>query len=146
MIALDPDLVDAAAGAAADGSRSASPGPRRFAAERSFGLHDPYGVTYGVDHTGEVLARAARDPSQLVFRTKQAVIKTLENRRTSSQNTQTRCRRRSTAVLPASRRRRGGGAGFGFGTKGKGPSKFYEFDHIKKQTIHRPEVHQLAPH
>jgi hypothetical protein len=38
------------------------------------------------------------------------------------------------------------GAGFGFGKKGKGPGKFYEFDHIKKETIHRPEVHHLAPH
>ena len=37
-------------------------------------------------------------------------------------------------------------AGFGFGAKGKGPGKFYEFDHVKKQTLHRPEVHQLSPH
>lgn len=37
-------------------------------------------------------------------------------------------------------------AGFGFGAKGKGPGRFYEFDHIKKQTMHRPEVHQLSPH
>ncbi len=38
------------------------------------------------------------------------------------------------------------GAGFGFGAKGKGPGKFYDFDHIKKQTHHRSEVHQLSPH
>lgn len=38
------------------------------------------------------------------------------------------------------------GAGFGFGKKGKGPGKFYEFDRIRKETIHRPEVHQLSPH
>jgi hypothetical protein len=38
------------------------------------------------------------------------------------------------------------GAGFEFGAKGKGPGRFYEFDHIKKQTIHRPEVHHLSPH
>jgi Ferritin-like domain len=37
-------------------------------------------------------------------------------------------------------------AGFGFGAKGKGPGRFYEFDQVKKQTKHRPEVHQLAPH
>jgi Ferritin-like domain len=38
------------------------------------------------------------------------------------------------------------GAGFGFGAKGKAPGKFYEFDHIKKQTQHRREVHNLSPH
>jgi hypothetical protein len=38
------------------------------------------------------------------------------------------------------------GAGFGFGAKGKGPGRFYEFDHIKKQTLKRPEVKQLSPH
>jgi Ferritin-like domain len=38
------------------------------------------------------------------------------------------------------------GAGFGFGAKGKGPGKFYDFDHIKKQTHHRSEVHRLSPH
>jgi Ferritin-like domain len=38
------------------------------------------------------------------------------------------------------------GAGFGFGAKGKHPGKFYEFDNIKKQTKHRPEVHALRPH
>ena len=37
-------------------------------------------------------------------------------------------------------------AGFGFGATGKSPGRFYEFDHIKKQTIHRSEVHQLSPH
>ena len=38
------------------------------------------------------------------------------------------------------------GAGFGFGAKGKGPGQFYEFDKVKRQTLKRPEVHQLKPH
>jgi hypothetical protein len=38
------------------------------------------------------------------------------------------------------------GAGFGFGAKGKGLGRFYEFDHIKTQTLKRPEVKQLGPH
>jgi hypothetical protein len=37
-------------------------------------------------------------------------------------------------------------AGFGFGAKGKGPGRYYHFDHIKTQTKHRREVHQLSPH
>ncbi len=38
------------------------------------------------------------------------------------------------------------GAGFGFGAKGKGKGQFYDFDHVKKQTLKRPAVHQLSPH